>query len=370
MLSKKKCLSVLTIISFIITLPASQNFALAGSRSTCNANSLNGRLQTIRRDIRQKSSRSIELRNNIERLQNQIDDINAELDELNQTISTKTENIQNLQNKINELQDALSKRIKAIYVSDTTPDLELFALVTDMDDDFEDKFYLIQKISKDDFENIKNLSASLAEMENEKNSIKEAQERAAAVQEELTVKKNELESLLKNNNSLISILKRKEMEIENQKKKAAEDAGRSQLEHIRSSNSKPYSKGRYIWPMQGYRNVTSRWGGRRGHKGIDISGPGIYGAPIVAVADGVVIKANSSDKWGSGWGYHVMVDHGDKYATQYAHCSSVVVSPGQNVKAGQVIGYVGSTGHSTGPHLHFETWKNGTRYNPADEFNT
>ena len=117
-----------------------------------------------------------------------------------------------------------------------------------------------------------------------------------------------------------------------------------------------------IWPASG--DVSSpyglRWGGSDYHPGIDIAND--CGTPIVATADGVVTDAG----WNSG-GYGNMVDieHGNGYMTRYAHAESVVVSPGQTVKRGQIIAYMGSTGYSTGPHLHYEVRVNGKAVNPA-----
>ena len=68
--------------------------------------------------------------------------------------------------------------------------------------------------------------------------------------------------------------------------------------------------------------------------------------------------------WGSGWGYYVMIDHGDGYATQYAHCDEILVNVGDAVKRGDPIALVGDTGDSYGAHLHFEVWDNGTRIDP------
>ena len=117
-----------------------------------------------------------------------------------------------------------------------------------------------------------------------------------------------------------------------------------------------------IWPTSGY--VSSpyglRWNGTEFHQGIDIAAE--TGTPIVATADGVVTAAG----WdGSGYGNMVDIDHGDGIVTRYGHASAVAVTPGQTVRRGQVIAYVGSTGYSTGPHLHYEVRVNGQPVNPA-----
>jgi murein DD-endopeptidase MepM/ murein hydrolase activator NlpD len=100
-------------------------------------------------------------------------------------------------------------------------------------------------------------------------------------------------------------------------------------------------------------------GYRRMHTGMDFGAP--YGAPVVAAAAGQVASAG----WYGGYGRTVQISHGSGIATLYAHMSRLAVAPGQPVVAGQVIGYVGSTGFSTGPHLHYELHRNGQRVDPA-----
>ncbi len=97
------------------------------------------------------------------------------------------------------------------------------------------------------------------------------------------------------------------------------------------------------------------------HGGLDIAAPGIYGASIYACDSGEVATATYHYSWGN----YVLIDHGNGYATLYAHMSSIAVSEGQSVSKGQVIGYVGSTGYATGPHLHIEVWINGSRTDPS-----
>lgn len=113
--------------------------------------------------------------------------------------------------------------------------------------------------------------------------------------------------------------------------------------------------------------VTSGYGGRvhpilgtwRGHSGVDLAAPA--GTPIAATSDGVVSFAN----WAGGYGFMVAVDHGGGMQTRYGHMSRIAVSPGQRVKTGEVLGLVGSTGLSTGPHVHYEVRYGDRAINPA-----
>lgn len=100
----------------------------------------------------------------------------------------------------------------------------------------------------------------------------------------------------------------------------------------------------------------------KNHGGIDFSIG--YGAEIYAAASGTVIEAYTDDTWGGGYGYHVVIAHDNGLVTLYAHCSSLAVSKGDYVSTGQVVGYVGSTGYSTGPHLHFEVIDGGVKVDP------
>jgi murein DD-endopeptidase MepM/ murein hydrolase activator NlpD len=119
-----------------------------------------------------------------------------------------------------------------------------------------------------------------------------------------------------------------------------------------------------IWPTNGW--VTSQFGYRRSpftgqrelHKGLDISAP--TGTPIYASASGKVVKVEKDH----GYGKNIMVDHGSGIVTRYAHLSNYAVKKGDQVKRGQLIAYVGNTGRSTGPHLHYEVRLNGVPVDP------
>ena len=128
------------------------------------------------------------------------------------------------------------------------------------------------------------------------------------------------------------------------------------------------------WPLPVAGAITSQFGHRvdpitgevSSHTGTDIACA--EGTPILAAADGTVTVANGLDSWGGSYGYYIQIDHGGGLETLYAHCSSICVTTGQQVQAGEVIGYVGHTGRATGSHLHFEVKDNGSRVNPLLQF--
>ena len=131
------------------------------------------------------------------------------------------------------------------------------------------------------------------------------------------------------------------------------------------TNYEIVSKGQFVWPVSGLYTVTSHFGIRSlgNHKGIDISGANASGKLVLAADDGVVELAQYTS---NGYGYQVLINHGNGVKTRYAHmlAGSISVSVGQRVTRGQAIGRVGNTGRSTGPHLHFEVIINGTRVDP------
>ena len=130
------------------------------------------------------------------------------------------------------------------------------------------------------------------------------------------------------------------------------------------------ASGSFLWPVASYVYVSSRFGLRvhpitgekKSHTGIDIASN--QGTAVYASDGGTVTLAG----WNGGYGNCIMIDHGNGYVTLYGHLSSISVSQGQTVSQGTTIGAVGSTGNSTGPHLHFEVLKNGTRIDPEQFF--
>lgn len=129
-----------------------------------------------------------------------------------------------------------------------------------------------------------------------------------------------------------------------------------------SSYYAPYSVAKYgsmVWPAVGLRTITCPFGSY-GHRGVDIAGGSAYGKTVVAAKSGTVVAAG----WSGSYGNRIVISHGGGLQTLYAHLSHINVSTGQSVSAGQAIGKVGSTGNSTGPHLHFEVQQGGRLINP------
>ena len=131
-----------------------------------------------------------------------------------------------------------------------------------------------------------------------------------------------------------------------------------------------YSDSQFIWPVPSCTLLTSPYGYRihpildyeRLHAGLDIGAK--FGEEIIAADGGTVLIAEYSDSYGN----FVLIDHGDRYSTAYGHMSEIAVEAGQEVKQGELIGYIGSTGWSTGPHLHFEIRLDGERIDPEEFF--
>ena len=144
---------------------------------------------------------------------------------------------------------------------------------------------------------------------------------------------------------------------------------------LMSPDSTRTPTGNLQWPLPVAGTITSQFGYRvdpitgevSSHTGTDIACA--EGTPILAAADGTVTVANGLDSWGGSYGYYIQIDHGGGLETLCAHCSSICVTTGQQVQAGEVIGYVGHTGRATGSHLHLEVWVDRSRKDAMSFFN-
>lgn len=146
------------------------------------------------------------------------------------------------------------------------------------------------------------------------------------------------------------------------------------IRQAQQNSQQQYEAGEWMWPVETQYTMITTWFGydswRNGnHSGIDISGGNINWSNVYASKGGTVIKANHNYIEGYSYGKYIVIDHGDGYSTLYGHLNDIYVSEGQYVSQGEVIGAVGSTGFSTGPHLHFEVRINGTAQDPFNYVN-
>jgi len=299
------------------------------------------------------------------------------------SIDLKQKEIENKQREIDDNFELLKKRLRAMYMQDTTSSLGL-VLGSDSFADFLARTEYIKRIADHDRSLMAALTEQRIEMEGEKMSLED--EKAAMEHVKLSVEADRRETEQKKQHLDVQ-QEKAQLQIQDirameeafladlEKNKKIQDAAQAELDRIFREiewSKNAYAGGVMAWPVPGYSSVTSefgpRFGGTNMHTGIDISGSGIHGKPIVAANDGVVAKVNFAYSRGVGYGIYVIVDHGidngKSISTLYAHCSSISVSVGQQVKRGQTIAAVGSTGWSTGPHLHFEVRINGSPVNP------
>ncbi|WP_101698194.1 murein hydrolase activator EnvC family protein [Clostridium minihomine] len=339
------------------------------------------KLKQLKADKAKQQEYKDALDTQVSNVQSQIDTLNAQVAALDADIRQKAAEIAEKQASIDANVDQLKQRIRAIYLLGESSQLEMILGSQDVMD-FLDKAELARSISQHDNEVIEALKKDMASIKTQKEQIEVNRQNAAAARKELDTKNQELTGLLtessrvlvelsanvvstnSENNRLAAERKKVDGEID----KWYKDYYASLGNNSNNQASGGYvSKGQFTWPVPGYTKLSSYWGDGRNHKGIDIAGSGIYGKPIVAADSGKVIMAVHSG-WGGGYGLCAYIDHGGGYSTRYAHASKILVNTGDVVKKGQVIGYVGSTGDSSGPHLHFEIRVNGVAQNPMKWF--
>ncbi len=214
-----------------------------------------------------------------------------------------------------------------------------------------------------------------AEMEDSKTELETLKAQQEEDIAEATAIISALQSDISSNSSLLSELSAQEKALNADIQAKVAELNKQQEEQKKnngsSSSGSTVGTGNLVWPSY-CTYITSRQGPRthpvtgeyKNHGGTDIGAS--YGSAIYAADSGTVVY--SSDGWNGGWGNYVMIDHGNGMQTLYAHMSSRAVSVGQTVSRGQTIGYVGSTGMSTGPHLHFEMYINGSRIDPQTRY--
>lgn len=305
-----------------------------------------------------------------------LDQISQSIEQINQKeleISNQEQVIAEKQAQIDERWGDFKDRMQAMQVMH---DSGAVAMITSAQSLYDLLTFstTLQQVSEKDTEVLEEMNQQKAELEAEKQELEQAMAELESAKAALEDKSDQLSANIQAQDATISKLdadaKAQEQVVAEKQKLAdeAEAAYEQWVQQNASSGSGVCAEG-FIWPLPSAGRVTTEFGADQwvngvfssGHKGIDIAIAG--GTPIYAAHNGTV--AATTGHWS--YGNVVMIDNGDGISTLYAHMqSAAIVSVGQTVTQGQVIGYVGSTGNSSGNHLHFEVRVNGVRQNPRN----
>ena len=349
-------------------------------------------LENKKKSIQDMTTEKDEAFKEIVEKQKKIDQLDKDLTELEDAISKISDEIQAskekitiLEDRITENQELFKKRVRVMYGNKDLNSIEVLFSASDIRD-FISKYFMMQSIADYDkklitsLKNDKELEArkeekvvKKKEMEVKYQAYTEEVEKnkqlIAKLEQNIEYTKSEIDQLqnkVKNLNANISFEEKVKADILRgiNEKKIQKDIDEGKI------TSRP-SNGEMMWPLSGYYRISSPFGWRNApigqggerHRGIDIPAP--TGTPVYSATDGVVISAG----WNGSYGNAVMIKYTNNIVIVYGHNSSLVVRAGQKVSKGQVISLVGSTGNSTGPHLHFEVRYNGSPVDPLRYLN-
>lgn len=316
-----------------------------------------------------------DLEKKIGTLENEINSLSGKIQETENKIKTAEEELKAAEEKVAEQNENLNDRLRAMYKNGSVGFLDVI-LNSGSISELISNLEMVKIIYSSDQEVLKQLQTAFDEIDAKKKELETLQEEMVAQKQEQLDKQTALEA------DKSEVSKKKEGVVkangEVEDNIAALEAEADEIEGIikndsSSSSNSSYNDGAFTWPVPANYKINSPYGwrncpfhGREIHSGIDIDAN--YGDRIVAAASGTVI----SSKYNGGYGYCVIISHGGGLYTLYAHNSSLLVKNGAYVKKGQQIARAGSTGNSTGVHLHFEVRKGGNSYgkhvNPMSYF--
>ena len=324
----------------------------------------------------------------------QLNTLLSDMEKMEEKINKKEEEITDKEDELiqakvdeNDQYESMKKRIKYMYENGNGQFVEILCEAKDLSD-FLNKTEYISTISEYDRDMLKEFQEIVKDVEEQEAELKKEQEEMESMQNELIAKQSSMETLLASKNAEIDELKKeiganekkmKELEAaakaaaEAARKKAEAEAAEKAAAEAAQGNSSAGApvisgNGTLTHPCPGYSRISSTFGYRKAplagastnHKGVDFAAP--TGTPIYAAAGGTVTSAGYSGNAGN----MIVINHGNGLQTYYMHCSKIYVSAGTKVEKGQNIAAVGSTGNSTGPHLHFQVMSGGTPVNPLN----
>ncbi len=394
------------LLSILLTISISTSSVFAAS----NLGDQKSKLSTVKNEkgkitaeIKEKKKEVNSINKNIYSLDYKINESQAKLDGLQTELAGLNVNIKSTKSKINQIEKDLDKnekllkeRLRVMYKTKDVSYLEIL-LASENITDLLSNVNNIQRIVDYDREVLENLESNKKKHEAQKRSLEASKTKMTKIQEQV---KSEQASMEQNMGAQLTEkhkiaqdigklrlqeeeLQRESSSIEKQIQAILAESARKAKEEAKKNNTNTntnkntttttkagnqtnYSGGSMRWPLAVRGTITSTYGSRSDpingvssfHQGLDIAAP--RGTAVYAAADGTVIYSGYRNSYGN----VVMINHGGGIVTVYAHNSSLVAKKGQEVKRGDIISKVGSTGYSTGNHLHFEVRKNGSTVNP------
>ena len=336
-------------------------------------NEVNTELEYVQEELSATMLKVQELEDRIMSYESEIKELGTQMETLQASINDATTKLEIASQSYEEKSDLLAKRLVAIYESGDVQYLDVL-LRSENITDFLSRYYIIEEVVKYDSELIK-------QVEEEKNNIETTKQKLENEQSEIRIikAKSEQTSIVLSNmktlqQAYVDKLTEDEKTLQEQitayKQEQAEIEAQILAATINIDAEIQYTGGEMLWPVATSGTViTSNYGVRehpiqgivKQHTGLDIGGAPL-GTPVVAALDGIVSYAG----WLGGYGNCVMINHGDGIITLYGHGNEILTQVGTEVKQGDTIMTVGSTGNSTGPHLHFEVRINGNYTNPLN----
>ncbi|MGN0115773.1 MAG: murein hydrolase activator EnvC family protein [Acutalibacteraceae bacterium] len=358
---------------------------------------INDKIDSLEDDKKEASALAEALQEKIDNLENQISLVNRTIDELNARIDEAQDKIEAKEKEIDDAKDLLKQRLRAIYIAGSNSSLQVL-LSAESFADYLAKSELMRGVTKHDTQLMDKLNNDIKEINKLKKEIEADKADAKEMKAELVDKQNELDKEYQRAQAAYDKADSKQSDLSDQADeleaakaqvqaeweaaiKAESDRNRefnsggsssgssSDGDHSSSGHDSTVSSFGFVWPFQSSYYISVGYMGYAGHTGVDITCSGALGKPIYAAASGRVIRATWSNV---SYGNHLLIDHGVKdgssVTTLYAHCQTLLVGEGEEVSQGQLIAYCGSTGNSTGPHLHFEVRLDGSPINPLSCF--
>ena len=373
-MKKKICLAVITALLII-----------GGCYKTVQAitsSELEQRRIELREEINKAGKNleniNVQLTENLEAINNldeqigeyetQIESVSNNINQVEKQIRETETSLKTIQKRYNHQNELLKKRRVYMYEAGETKYLDVL-LNSKSIVDFITRYYLIQEIAQYDRDFLNDIKKEKDEIEKIEESLKTSKGTLKEIKAEQKKLAISLENAKVVKSGYVNNLNEEEIKIQEEISIYQKELDLIELDVLMAaleSNGSQYVGGTFAWPAPGYYTITSPYGMRlhpviksyRNHSGMDIGAP--MGSYAIAANDGVVTKSMYSNSYGN----MIMIDHGGGVTTLYAHGSELIARVGDKVKRGDAIMKVGSTGWSTGPHLHFEIRINGQTIDP------